>query len=89
MKKKGEQLEIAGTPYYLAPEVLTNYYGVECDIWSLGVVLYQCLAGKVPFDGMDQSDLFSKIKNREPSWPYHFSKNLKDLISKMLAKDPK
>lgn len=65
LKEDNENLDVAGTPYYIAPEILSKKgkYGKECDIWSLGVCFYQLLNyDKMPFDGNSLPEVFAKIK---------------------------
>lgn len=54
---------IAGTPYFISPDVLNGNYGKECDIWSLGVVFFMMMTGKYPFDGANRPEVFAKIKS--------------------------
>ena len=81
-----------GTPYYIAPEVLKKSYGYECDIWSLGVILYMLLSGTPPFDGFDDQSILQKVKIGKyslegESWEL-ISNEAKDLIKKMLTYSP-
>ena len=80
--------KVVGTPYYMAPEVFTGKYNEKCDIWSMGVVLYQLMTGKYPFDGFNYKKVVEAIMYGYYEIP-SVSRNLKDLIRKMLEKDPR
>lgn len=98
LSKKFSKLEtdmttIVGTPFYVAPEVLSGKYDTQCDLWSCGVILYVLLCGYPPFDGDSNKDIFrailkSKLEFDEDEWG-NISAEAKDLISQLLDKDPK
>ncbi|KAL1313461.1 hypothetical protein HN51_040027 [Arachis hypogaea] len=82
-----------GTPDYIAPEVLLKKgYGMECDWWSLGAIMYEMLVGYPPFYSDDPMSTCRKIVN----WKSHLkfpeearlSPEAKDLISKLLCNVP-
>ncbi|CAN0366173.1 unnamed protein product, partial [Hapterophycus canaliculatus] len=47
---------ICGSPLYMAPEILQGHkYGAKADLWSVGAILFEMLAGKPPFGGQNQA----------------------------------
>ena len=51
-----------GSPYYIAPEVLTSEYDERCDIWSIGCIIYVMLAGRPPFEGRNELEIIKNVK---------------------------
>lgn len=76
-----------GSLYFAAPELLSGkrYIGPEIDIWSLGVVLYVLLHGRVPFDDKNLHNLHVKIKETKLELNYNLSAEAKFLLKGMIS----
>ncbi len=94
---KDDTLTLAnpGTPYYMAPEQADpkNILDRQADIFSLGVVLYELLAGKRPFEGENLYQVFYKIVQDEPEsikkYVPDISPDLERIIKKAISKKKK
>ncbi|KAL6606297.1 hypothetical protein ACP70R_041950 [Stipagrostis hirtigluma subsp. patula] len=84
---------MVGSPFYIAPEVLSGGYNEAADVWSAGVILYILLSGIPPFWGKTKSKIFECIRSTElrfPSDPWdRVSDSAKELITRMLRRDPR
>eukprot|EP00927_Polykrikos_kofoidii_P049209 TRINITY_DN43304_c0_g1_i1.p1 TRINITY_DN43304_c0_g1~~TRINITY_DN43304_c0_g1_i1.p1 ORF type:complete len:1767 (-),score=274.93 TRINITY_DN43304_c0_g1_i1:68-5302(-) len=81
-----------GSLYYLAPEVLEGSYGLPCDMWSIGVIVYMLLSGVPPFDGKTDELVISKIRQGRfasggKRWE-SISESAKHFVRSILRKDP-
>ncbi|KAE9595967.1 putative protein kinase CAMK-CDPK family [Lupinus albus] len=82
---------LAGSPAYVAPEVLSGKYSEKVDIWSSGVLLHALLVGSLPFKGDSLEAVFEAIKNdnldfQTGMWE-SVSKPARDLVGRMLTRD--
>lgn len=79
---------VAGTPYFMAPEVIDGKYQERCDIWSLGIVLYMLISGTLPFNGTSKPEVYGKIRRGVYKQPKNCSESCRDLLKKMLTVNP-
>ncbi|KAK9815290.1 hypothetical protein WJX72_001107 [[Myrmecia] bisecta] len=85
-----------GTPTYMSPEVYMGHYGIECDLWSLGMMTYQLLSGKLPFWERDAACpspfrvmvavLNQQVKFDDPCWQ-GISDEAKDFVKRLLDRN--
>jgi serine/threonine protein kinase len=84
---------IVGTVQYMSPEqALGKLVDNRCDIYSLGVVLYQLATSRLPFSGKTNSDTLNQIINSQPEaiarFNYNIDPELERIIRKCMEKDP-
>lgn len=81
---------MCGTMDYLPPEmVVGNSHSAAVDLWAIGVLCYEFLVGKPPFEHENQADTYSAIKSARFSYPEFVKKGARDLIGKLLIVDEK
>jgi len=87
VSRRSGQTESVGTFHYMAPEIGRGKYGREIDVYALGIVLYEMLTGRVPFDGETSQEIIMKHLTADPDLscirpPY------REAIKGALVKDP-
>ena len=78
-----------GTPEYLSPEMAKKEgHNEMVDIWAMGVLMFEFLAGYSPFFGSCPKELYNNIKKLKIQWPVDFPPLAKNLITKILKINP-
>ncbi|KAL1472305.1 hypothetical protein MTO96_023049 [Rhipicephalus appendiculatus] len=84
---------LCGSPMYMAPEVIMSLqYDAKADLWSIGTIVFQCLTGTAPFKAQTPQALkqfYEKATNLAPRIPSGTSRELHDLLSRLLKKNAK
>ncbi|CAE8628866.1 unnamed protein product [Polarella glacialis] len=85
-----EAATVVGTPSYLAPEICESLpYGSKVDIWSMGVVFYELMALKQPFQSSNMAATIMKIVNGDPPpLPSRCSEEVSEIVRLTLQKKP-
>ncbi len=85
--RRSGQTESVGTVHYMAPEIANGRYGREIDTYALGIILFEMLTGRVPFEGESVGEVLMKHLTAEPNLD-SLAEPYRDIVRRALAKDP-
>jgi serine/threonine-protein kinase ULK/ATG1 len=92
ISEEEEEQGIKGSPLYMSPEIIiTRKYDARADLWSIGVILYECLFGKAPYSSRTMEELIEKVKTKQPidiPTSPKISAECEDLLTRLLQHDP-
>jgi len=81
---------LCGTLDYLPPEMIENRpHDAHVDVWTLGILMYEFLVGMPPFEADSNTDTYKRIVNVDLKFPSHVSAQARDLVVKILKKEPR
>ena len=84
-----QRFTTCGTLEYIPPEMVEEKgHNTSADIWCLGILLYEMLIGSTPFKSTIRDQMLTNIRSTKPKFPLTLPSLAKDLILKMLEKDP-
>ena len=85
--RRSGQTESVGTVHYMAPEIANGRYGREIDVYALGIILYEMLTGRVPFEGESVGEVLMKHLTAEPKLEL-LDEPFRTVVRGAMAKDP-
>ncbi len=85
--QRAPQTQSVGTVHYMAPEISSGNYNRQIDIYAAGVILYEMLTGRVPFDGESAGEILMKHLTSLPDLS-RVPKEFVPVLDKALAKNP-
>jgi eukaryotic-like serine/threonine-protein kinase len=86
--RRSGHTESVGTVHYMAPEVANGRYGKELDVYAMGVIFFELLTGRVPFEGESIGEVLMKHLTAKPDVSM-VEEPYRSIIARALEKDPK
>lgn len=87
VSRRSGQTESVGTFHYMAPEIGKGRYGREIDVYALGIILFEMLTGRVPFEGESSQEIIMKHLTAAPDLG-DLGEPYRSVVAAALEKDP-